>query len=80
MSNVQPVIADTGSEEVTLTRQQVNHIVVTIEAMFAGVAVATDIASLQTAFAAIDVSGLAQIVATKELPRPPLFPMTTATP
>lgn len=73
-AKIQPVIADTGSVEVLLTRQQVNILVTALEAVQAAAALA-DFATFATAMAAIDLSSLRQIVATKELPAPPLFPV-----
>lgn len=80
MSTVQPIVPDVGSLELTLTRLQVNQLVLFVEGLQAAVAVATDFASLQVAVAAVSAATLEQIIATIEPPLPPLFPKTTATP
>lgn len=80
MSVVQPVVADVGSLELTLTRLSYNQLLLFVEGMLTAIAAATDIASLQSGIAALSVAGLQQVVATKELPLPPLLPTYTATP
>lgn len=70
----QPIVADTGSEEVTLTRQQYNNLVNVIDALFAAIAASSDASGIKTGAAAIDRSALRQLIATHELPTPPLFP------
>jgi hypothetical protein len=69
----QPVVADLGSEEVTLTRKQLNNLLDAFDALITA-SQAADFATFKTDAAAIDLSALRKIVATHELPTPPMFP------
>lgn len=61
---IQPVIADTGSEEVRLTRDQVNVLVNFIDAFKAATAAAADFAAFKVAVAALSTADMRQVVTT----------------
>jgi len=70
----QPVIADSGSEEVRLTRTQANAIAVALDALKALTATAATYANFQTAVAALDLSALRNLDAMPGIPAPRRFP------
>ena len=71
---IQRVLADIGSDEVRLTREQVNLITNFIDLFKAGVAGAVDFAAFKVAVAALDTTGLRNLVAEPNIPAPPRFP------
>lgn len=72
----QPVIADLGSNEVELMRQNLNRALVFIDAFKTALAAAADLAALKTAVAALVTSDMVLVVPTRNVPASaqPQFP------
>lgn len=73
MAKTQKFIADLGSEEIKLTREQCNALVAVVEAIIDAAGEAT-FGDFATAMAAIDLSALRLLVAKPETRHYPLVP------
>ncbi len=69
MALTRRIVADTGSEEVRLLREQVNLLITAVESFKAGII--TDAATAITNVAAIDLSDLRLIVTSTDIPPAP---------
>lgn len=70
----QPFIADLGSQQMDLVTAQANALATWVDAFKTAVAGAVDYAAFQAAVAALDVSALRELVATRRLPGYRRFP------
>lgn len=71
---VQPVIGDSGSDEVELLRRQVNILVNFVDTLMTQIAGNANYTDFQTDMAAVDITDLREIALTRNIPLPRQFP------